>query len=44
MHYKTGKFARGNEIIKLGISNLRTNIIRAKFEQRKCNSKTKVKY
>lgn len=27
MHSKTGKFARGNEIIKLGISNLRTNLI-----------------
>lgn len=27
MHPKTGKFARGNKIIKLGISNLRTNVI-----------------
>lgn len=27
MHLKTGKFARGNKIIKLGISNLRTNLI-----------------
>ena len=44
MHSKTGKFARGNKIIKLGISNLRTKCKCNSVTKSKCNSKTKVKY